>query len=211
MNRIFICCLGLLLMSSAYGQRKRGSIAYLDSIAKQQVEILRTQQVDTLFVWARSCEGDVQAFRMKDGKFCSSKDTYIEAAVIYMRGGKPMVTKMDNCGLYKPVALPNKAVIDYYLVNQDELKGSGVKTYEADAVYDTPTARTEVYRCQRNYVFFDDDGEYEFRYKELDLTNDPQYPNKNYTYNNNHPQVKLDALISPLMDQLETQAKFRRQ
>ena len=51
-------------MSSAYGQRKRGSIAYLDSIAKQQVETLRTQQVDTLFVWARSCEGAVQAFRM---------------------------------------------------------------------------------------------------------------------------------------------------
>lgn len=206
MKQIIIAAFLLLGLNSIAQNDSR----YVEGLAKDYVAELRTQGVDTLFVRAYMCEGSVKRFMLRDGSWCTSNGSYIDAAVLHMKDGEAFITKIDNCGMFKPVQIESSELFDLYTAQEQTLKNEQIKDYETDVEYDEPKSRTEVYNCRWAYVFFEGEEEFKSRYEELQLTNDPEHPNKNYEYNNNHPLVALEGMIQTTIANLETQGKFSR-
>lgn len=201
----------LFLILGIYTADAQNDPAYVESLTTEHIKKLQEAGAENVFAVFRECMGDMRMFEIGPGKYCSSRDSYVEAVVFYVAGGEQMLTKIDNCGMFNPVQLTEDKIFVHYLLNRETLIEQQLKPYETDIPYTDTKSRTIVYRCHREYRFFDSEQTIVSSYKERQLTNDPEHPNKNYYFNKSHPLVSLDDLIDQRLMELDIQRKLVRQ
>lgn len=206
--RLLFMALAVLFAANVQAQRDKAEV---DVFTATVVKLVLGNGAESVFTHSAYCDGNIKMFILTDGSRCSSRGTYYKVGVFYLQDDKPMVTFVDNCGIFEPIQLQDRSVFDYYQQEKETLMLSSIKEYETDVPYDEPKSRTAVYRCHRDFGFYTSNSERKVNYSEYWLTNDPEHPNKNLEYNKTHPLNNMDQMLKPLVEGLEADGKLIRQ
>jgi hypothetical protein len=201
-----ILAMSILIGATGFAQNDE---AYVRSETSKFTESLKNRGIDSFFVNERYCSGSVEMFTLEDGTMCTSKGTYVETYVFWEDEGKAMIKKIDNCGLYYSLPLENYDALNFYNNHIEALKTGIVKPYDVNPETLSPKARTAVYRCFREYHFYNDSEVSSQKYNLFDLTNDSDSSNLNYEYNHSLKVVSLDSMLDSIIETREPD--FRRQ
>jgi hypothetical protein len=201
-----ILAMSILFCAMGFAQNDE---AYVRSETSKFTESLKKRGIDSFFVNERYCSGSVEMFTLEDGTMCTSKGTYIATYVFWEDEGKAMIKKIDNCGLYYSLPLENNDALKFYNSNMEALKTGVVKPYEVNPETLSPKARTAVYRCFREYHFYNESDISSQKYNLFDLTNDSDSSNLNYDHNHSLIVVSLDGMLDTIIEAMEP--SFRRQ
>ncbi|MAN59894.1 MAG: hypothetical protein CMC08_08695 [Flavobacteriaceae bacterium] len=170
---------------------------------------LDQQGIDRYFTTTRYCIGSVEMFRMPDGTRCASQGTYYEVYVVWQeRNGTTQLKKVDNCGMFDTISLSDASVFDFFTANVNTLQDEEVKPYQVANPQNSPTLRTEVHPCRRQFSFTDDRNTISKEYRLYDLTNASEQRNLNYNHNTSLKLVTLDQMMDSVLSQHST--SFRR-
>ena len=198
-----------LLMIST-GLAAQNDEAYVDTQVNGFTASLEKRGISTYYTVKRFCLGEIEMFQLSNGKMCSSKGTYYEVYVLWKEiDGGTMIKKLDNCGLFFSLPLPDPAIYEAFLSNVSRLQAEAVKPYEVANPENSPTLSTKVHPCRRTYSFKEGENSFNKSYKLYDLTNESKQKNLNYDYNNGLLIVELDKLLDTVIGMLDSQ--FRRQ
>ncbi|PKA84028.1 hypothetical protein ATE92_2198 [Ulvibacter sp. MAR_2010_11] len=184
-------------------------LAYVDLTTAEFVTSLKGRDINSWFVTKRYCNGTIEMFKLEDGSMCTSKETYYAVYVFWMDEGKPMIKKIDNCGMYYSLELPDTSVHTFFETHEDELRMGEVKNYETAVASDGPTLRTNAYPCYRQFQFTTSHDTFGQTYHTFDLTNEAKNLNIHYDYNSTLKVVELDGMLDDVIGEMES--KFRRQ
>ncbi|NND61751.1 MAG: hypothetical protein HKN48_01015, partial [Flavobacteriaceae bacterium] len=169
---------------------------------------LSERNIEQYAVSKRHCSGTIEMFQI-NGKVCSSQGSYFEVYVIWKEEDTSFVKKIDNCGLYLSIPLPNHSISEFITENHDSMKEEEVKNYEIASQLSGPISRTTVQPCFREVSVTHANMSHNIKYNLFDLSNDGLEKNINYDYNNSLHMVMLDTKISEVIK--THQNKFRRQ
>lgn len=198
---VLICFIGSICI--AQNEEK-----FVDSLVSKFTTSLVERDINSNVVAKRFCMGTIEMFQMPDGTMCSSKRTYFSSYVLWTEDSKPMIKKFDNCGMFYSIEQSSTAIIEFLNSNKNELLMTAVKKYAASRETN-PTLSAEVHACGRDFIF-NFDGEISTQnYQLFDLTNDSEFPNINYEYNQGLKVVALDSMLDAIIAQSDL--KFRRQ
>ena len=206
MKKVITSLIIVLCVSFVYSQNDR---AATEKMVNEFTIKLEERGINDWFVVNRYCLGTNEMFQMKDGNWCSSKETYYEFHVLWKEGDKTMVKKIDNCGLFMSMPLSDNDLWEFVLANTTDLQKKSVKPYEGENITGQPEARTAIHPCYREFIFSINDEMYDQKFNLYQLTTEEEHPNKNYEFNNQLPVVELNKLMDPIMDTLKN--TMRRQ
>lgn len=186
--------------------------AFVDSLVAQKMAELEMQQNPEYFFRKEYCDGNIQMFRMRDGKLCTSKSTYY-AVYVFWREGADVVKlqKFDNCGRFMPISISRKKTTEKIFKNKDALKNGEVRPYKGEKIDTNAFGNMAVQSCHKEYKFVFDGKSFEKRFSEFDLTNDSKYKNVNAEHNNALELIKLDTVISEMIKNYDENGKFFRE
>ena len=174
---------------------------YLETLVEEFTQNLENRNIKNYFYTTRYCSGNIVMFKLDNGKRCMSKETYYEVFIFWKeKEGVSMMKKIDNCGLYFSVPLPENDVVSFYLSNLEKLR-SKVKNYKTAEKTIAPIQRTEIHNCYREFKFIYGNEKFEQLYNEFALINDSQNANINFDYNNSLVVVSLDKIIDTIIEQ----------
>jgi len=206
MKRILV----LLILIISFNTLAQRDEAYVDEMVLEFTTSLKNRGVVNYFYSKQYCQGETQMFFLENGKTCASKGTYFEVYIFWEEEGKAMIKKIDNCGLYYSVELPNSDILDYFKEHKEALKTKTVKNYDTQEEATGPIQRTEIHPCYKTHTFLYNSSSFTQTYHEFDLTNDSENKNIHFDYNNNLPVVKLSNQCQKVIEQFTNQNKFRR-
>ena len=171
---------------------------------------LENRNIDKYFTTTRYCNGETMIFVMPDGSRCFSQGTYAAAYVVWMENDETMIKKIDNCGMFAPVALAKNDLFEFFEQHVTALQEKKVKPYEIANREGGPILRTEIKDCYRKYRFVDEATEGEQEFRPFDLTNSAREESTNYAYNKELPVTKLEPMMDAAINELEGSSKYRR-
>ena len=201
-----IIAIVLLLSTLGYAQNDE---PYVDSLVLEFTTNLESRNINTYLVSKRYCLGEINIFKLGNGKMCTSKFTYFAVYVFWQEEGKNMTKKIDNCGLYLSVELEDDMVLDFMNRNEENIRLNPVKPYEIAAKESGPIKSTETYPCSRIIKYVRGGSVLDQSFDLFDLTNDALEDNINYDYNNGLHAVELDKILTLVISQVDN--KFYRQ
>lgn len=186
--------------------------AYVDSMVAQKMAELELQQNPEYFFRKDYCDGNIQMFNLPDGRLCSSKSTYY-SVYVFWKEDKDIIKlqKFDNCGSFMPITLSRKKTFEKIFKEIEALRQGEVKPYKGEKVDTQAFGNMSVQSCHKEYRFVFDGKPFEKKFREFDLTNDSKYKNVNAEHNNSLELIKLDAVISEMVKNLDENGKFFRE
>ncbi len=201
-----ILLLSLLLSSATIAQNDRG---FVNEQIAEFTTSLKNRNIDSILVTTRYCRGKVEMFRLYDGSLCSSKSTYYAAYLFWMEESKPMIKKIDNCGMFYSLELSDNKILEFLAMHGEEINQYPIKPYEMAAKESGPVLSTQIHSCSRT-LDYQSGKEYliEQIFNLFDLTNDALEANLNYEYNKNSKAFELNNMLDLVVGQMDD--KFRR-
>ncbi|MBT0608907.1 hypothetical protein [Aequorivita echinoideorum] len=200
----------LLLMLYSFFAISQNDEAYVDEQIAQRVAQFKMGNISDYIIRKDFCEGNIQMFKMPDGKMCSSASTYYSVYVFWKENEKLQVEKIDNCGSFEVLSVSDTKFFDKALEMKSKLENEEVKPYKPKNQEAKPTGNMQVQDCRKEFKFHLGNSDFEKSFKEYDLGNNSTYENVNSEYNNALPLVKLDRNISEIIETLESEGKFFR-
>ena len=197
----------LITSASMYTQNDE---AYVDAQVTEFTASLEQRGIDTYFTVKRFCNGEVEMFKLKDGKMCISKGTYFDVYVVWRENdGSSMIKKIDNCGLFFSLPLVDKELFDWFAKNVETLMAESVAPYEVANPENVPALSAELHPCSRAYTFKSGSEQFRKSFDLFDLTNESKQENLNYESNQNLLIVALDQKLDVALDTMASD--FKRQ
>ncbi|MCG2418956.1 hypothetical protein K8089_07965 [Aequorivita sp. F47161] len=199
----------LLLGTTGFAQNDE---AYVNSLVAQKFAELELQQNQEYFLRKDYCDGQVMIFNMPDGSLCTSSSTYYAVYVFWKESDSVLkIQKFDNCGSYMPISISRSKVFVKAIADRDALMNGEVKPYKGEQVDENAFGNMSVESCHKAYKFVLGGIKFEKKFREFDLTNESKYKNVNAEHNNSLQLIKLDELISELVNHFEDNGKFIRE
>lgn len=195
--------LGLFLSISCFSQNDE---AYVNELTTEFATKLQERGITQFFATKHYCSGTIKMFTI-DGKMCTSKETYYEVYIFWQEDGRPLMKKIDNCGLFRTVLLSNDSVFKFVADNLEELKVNEVKEYESSTESDGPESSAPVEPCFSGFTFWNDDDRFEKSFNLFHLTNKFEGDNVNFDYNQSLAIVRLNSKVKAFI----AAAGFQRQ
>lgn len=183
--------------------------AAVDAKVIEFAQKLEARGIATYFTTQRYCEGETQMFVMADGSRCFSKGTYAASYILWSENGRPMIKKIDNCGMFASSGIEAN-LYSFFEDNAADLQKNKVKPYEIENSAGGPISRTEINNCHRAFQFVAGGVKSMQAYNSFDLTNEAREPNINFEYNNALKVVALDAMLDKVITTYEANAAYRR-
>ena len=171
---------------------------------------LEARSIDTFFTTTRYCTGETQLFELPNGRRCFSQGTYVETYVIWQENEETMMKKIDNCGLFTSVVLPDNQLYDFFKKNVSSLQNNKVKPYEIAGAAGGPIQRTEVEDCHRKYQFVEKTRKALQAFTPFDLTNGAREKNINYEYNQKLKVTALESMVDKAIKFVTSNPSFKR-
>ena len=197
--------LALILSVSLTAQHDE---AYVDALTADFTTKLQSRGIDSYFVAQRYCLGTIEMFTLDDGSMCSSRGTYYENYVVWREDdGTSMIKKIDNCGMYFSLPLPNPELYTTFETKTSQLREESVEPYEVANPENNPIASTEVHPCRREYTFVEAGSSFSKSYRLYDLTNDSSQRNLNFEANNATTIVAMDTMLDNAISSMSSQMK----
>ncbi len=182
--------------------------AYVDALTADFTTKLESRGIDTYFVAQRYCLGTIEMFTLDNGSICSSRGTYYENYIVWREDdGASMIKKIDNCGMFFSLPLPNPELYTTFQSKTSELQSESVQPYAVANPENNPTASTEVHPCRREYTFEVSGTSFSKSYRLFDLTNDSNQRNLNFEANNATAVVAIDAMLDNAISSISSQMK----
>jgi hypothetical protein len=187
--------------------------AFVDSLVAQKFAELELQQNPEYFYRKDYCDDKVMIFNMPDGKLCTSSSTYYAVYVLWKESDAVLkLQKFDNCGSFMPISISRSKVFIRAIEDREALMNGEVKSFKGEQVDENTNENKTVQACHKVYKFVLDGITFEKKIKESDLTNESKNKNSNAEHNNNGLKlIKLDGLISQLVNDFENNGKFFRE
>jgi len=202
----FVLIISLLFLSTlVFSQNDE---AHTDSLVVDFTAKLDNRGIETYAVTKRYCLGEINIFKLGNEKICTSKSTYFSVYVFWQEDGKNMIKKIDNCGLYLSVELPDNMVMDFMDRNKDDIMMHPIKPYEIESKLGGPIRSTETYPCSRVLRYVSPELSFDQSFDLFDLTNDALEDNINYDYNNSLQALEFEKLLTLVISQVDDE--FRR-
>jgi len=180
--------LSFFIAVSSYSQNDE---AYVTELTNEFTSKLQERGITQFFSTKHYCSGTIEMF-MIDGKMCTSKETYYEVYIFWQEDGRPLMKKIDNCGLFRTVLLSNDSIFQFVSNNFEELKENEVKNYEPSNPSDGPELSAPVQPCYRSFTFWNDDESFDKSFNLFHLTNRFEGDNLNFEYNQSLAIVRLN-------------------
>lgn len=195
----------LLVYSLSYSQN---DLAYVDSLVDDFTAKLEERGINEYFYAKRYCLGQVEMFKMDDGKWCSSSGTYYAVYLFWSEGENYMIKKIDNCGMFFSLRLDDTNIREFYKERLSDLKNNQVKRYHSESWTGEPKQRTKIHSCYREFSFSEGNDNFKHKFALFDLSNDSEGKNVNFDYNKNLTIVQLDKMLDNAISAKEP--KFKR-
>ena len=158
--------------------------AYVDQLTNEFTSKLKERGIPSFFATKHYCSGTIEMFII-DGKMCTTRDTYYEVYIFWEEtDGTPFVKKIDNCGLFQSIELPNNEVLYLAFENLYTIENEEVKPYKSETYTGQPELRKEVQPCFRSFTFKSLEDVVTKSFNLFDISNDSDGKNLNYDYNN---------------------------
>lgn len=202
-------CIILFILYSSFGFAQNDE-AFVDSLVSQKMAELEMQSNPEYFFRKDYCDGSIKMFTLPGGKLCTSKSTYYSVYVFWKEDEQLQLQKFDNCGSYVPLKIQDSKLLKNVISMKDALKSEEIKSYKPENETSL-FANMSVKSCHKEYNFNLLGSSFEKEITEFDVSNDPEYKNKNAKYNNSLSLMKLDDEISKLVKNLEDKGKFYRE
>lgn len=185
-----------LCMMSSVALQAQNDKGHVKNLTDEFTQKLQERGIRDYSVSQHFCSGRIEMFKI-DGKVCTSKDTYIEVYVLWKEDGQSFLKKIDNCGLFHSVILPDNSLYDFFQTNSGVMMTERVKNYRSENYTGTPQSRKNTQPCFRS-IHLDDDGKsYGTYFNLFDIGNSSDSgKNLNYEYNQQLKIVQFDALLS---------------
>lgn len=204
MKKVLIICT-LFLTISVFGQNDE---AYVNDLTQEFTQKLQERNITQFFTVKHYCSGKIEMFQIgKERKMCSSKGTYYKVFVVWKEEDIVHVKKIDNCGLFYSISLPNTDLFDFFQENQTHLASEEVKQYKSASYTGTPELRKQPQPCFRSFSFTEAGNTSEVSYNLFNLSNEKD--NLNYEHNNGRKVVLLDAKLNTIL--ANSEGSMRRQ
>ncbi|MFC7357000.1 hypothetical protein ACFQO1_04830 [Jejudonia soesokkakensis] len=171
---------------------------------------LEEREIFTYLTTTRYCDGNIQMIKMPNGRMCASKGTFYETYIFWQEEGKSYGKKIDNCGMFGSIELPDSEVYDYFTTHFEAIRSNPVKGYEIAQKETGPLQRTEINNCHKSFTLSNTDDTFSQKFNPFDLTNDAVEANIHYEYNQKLKIVHLDSLLDTAIKQIEGSANFIR-
>lgn len=182
--------------------------ARVDSLIVDFTAKLNNRGIDTYAVSKRYCLGEINIFKLGNEKICTSKSTYFSVYIFWQENDKNMIKKIDNCGLYLSLQLPDNRVLDFMDRNKEDINMHPIKPYEIESKLGGPIRSTETYPCSRVLRYVSPELSFDQTFALFDLTNDALEDNINYEYNNNLLALDFEKLLTLVISNIDNE--FRR-
>ncbi|AFL82403.1 hypothetical protein Aeqsu_2962 [Aequorivita sublithincola DSM 14238] len=190
----------------------QNDLDYVNIIVNQKMAELEMQDTPEYFFRNDYCDGNIEIFKLRDGKICSSNSTYYAVYVFWKEDENTLnIQKFDNCGSFKPFTIVVTKAMARALKDKEKLMYEDVLPYKAEKVDDNAFGNMSVQSCHKNYKFVFDNKVFEKSFNQFDLTNESKYKNLNAAHNNSLALIKLDNEISEIVKNLEINGKFFRE
>lgn len=197
----------LLLTATSFAQRDKEDV---ESMVDTFTSALKEREIFNFFTTTRYCDGNIQMIQMPNGRMCTSKGTFYETYIFWQEEGKSYGKKIDNCGMFGSIELPNSDVYNYFTTHFEAIKSNPVKGYEIAQKETGPLQRTEINNCHKAFTLSNANDTFSQKFKPFDLTNDAVETNIHYEYNQQLKIVQLDSLVDTAIEQIEGSANFIR-
>jgi hypothetical protein len=182
----------------------------LESLVDTFTSSLEEREIFNYLTTTRYCDGSIEMIQMPNGRLCTSKGTFYETYIFWQEEGKNYGKKIDNCGMFGSVELPDNAVYEYFTNHFDSIRASPVKGHDIATKESGPLQRTKINNCHRAFTFSNSDDTFSQVFNPFDLTNDALEANIHYEYNNKLEIVQLDKILDTAIQQLEGSSNFIR-
>lgn len=206
MKRVISLCI-LLFCTIVTAQRDKASVAARTTDFTTKLE---GRNINNYFTTTRHCNGDTQMFVMPDNSRCFSQGTYAATYVVWMENNKAMLKKIDNCGMFASVALPDTELYQFFEAHAQALQQNKVKPYAIEGREGGPISRTEIKDCHRAYRFVYGNAEGIQQFKPFDLTNSAREKNINFNYNQALHITILETMMDNAITFLENSPNYLR-
>ncbi len=173
-------------------------------------ETLSVEAKKTVFSTKRICEGEVKLIFVPNGKTCIINDGFVEAYVFYKEDNQVFAKKFDNCSGFRTQQLSSLQFFEFFQSNSSALLSEEVKPYKAANVNTQPQSSAKVYRCNRSFLFYGDNGSVNKSYKIYDLTTTEAQPNVYFEANNKTKVTKLDSLLDTVIANFDASSQYKR-
>ncbi|MEZ4779480.1 MAG: hypothetical protein R2786_08895 [Flavobacteriaceae bacterium] len=194
----------LLTMTLSFSQNDE---AYVDQLTREFTNKLQEREIPSYMATKHYCSGRIEMFLI-DGKMCTTRDTYYEVYIFWEEAdGTPFVKKIDNCGLYQSIELPNNEVLYLAFENLSTIENEEVKPYKSETYTGKPELRKEVQPCFRSLSFKSSEDVVTKSFNLFDISNDSDGKNLNYDYNHALSLV----IVSNFADETLQKLTFTRQ
>lgn len=191
---LFLCCFFVTFLGFSQNDE-----AYVNQLTTEFTGKLKERGIPSYFSTKHYCSGTIEMFLI-DGKMCTTRDTYYEVYIFWEEpDGTPFVKKIDNCGLYQSLELPNNEVLYLAFENLSFIEGEEVKPYKSETYTGTPELRKEVQPCFRSFEFSSLEDTVTKSFNLFDISNDSDGRNLNYEYNNALNLVKVHKFTEEVL------------
>jgi hypothetical protein len=191
----------LLTFSISFMNYAQHDEAYVNELTDNLVQKLSENGIDTYFVANRYCAGSMRMIMLGD-KMCASKGTYYEMYLVYEQEGMGYIQKVDNCGIFEKLTLPDTQIPQFMMREWPALKDDIVKPYHSESYTGVPELRKTPESCFRSFTFHKGAKSFDKQFNLFDISNKSDGPNKNYTFNQTLKLVKLNSMMDELLPQL---------
>jgi hypothetical protein len=196
--RLIFFLLTLSISLQSYAQHDE---AYVNELTGNLVQKLSDSGVENYFVANRYCAGSMRMILLGD-KMCASKGTYYEVYLIYEQEGNGYIQKVDNCGIFEKLMLPNTQIPQFVNREWPALKDDIVKPYHSESYTGIPELRKTPESCFRRFTFYKGSKSFEKTFNVYDISNGSEGLNKNYTFNQTLKLVQLNTMIDEVLPPL---------
>ncbi len=185
--------------------------AFVDALVAQKMAELEMQANPEYFYRKEYCDGNSQAFTLRNGELCTSKNTYYAVYLFWREDENLRFQKFDNCGRFSPFTISASKQMARSLKEKEALKAEKIRPFASNKLNDATSENSAMQSCHKEYKFVFEGVTFEKSFKDIDLVEKSKKESKNANHNKSLALVKLEGEISELVRNFETAGKFFRE